>query len=232
MDSIVLFIVSSIMNIIAIAIVVLILTRLYRLQRMIGITSLVLLTAGYTVFLVGLMLSCIAGFATFFHKITITTEPVYHQHFHTVEYKEHKWSGPGEALAGHIGFWSWLVYGLSGMMYSLAYTLMLVSLLISREEITDSDAGENKFYQVAVHSPLIGVFGYILFFGDAVSAILTALIVIIHKGSIEGRLGYGVLLVSHVVRLAAILMQNPILFAMAETLRPIGLYFIALCLKR
>ncbi len=64
------------------------------------------------------------------------------------------------------------------------------------------------------------------------AAILSILVVSPYTASTEAKLGYGLLLVSHLFRLASVAMLSPLLFIVAELIRPLGLIVIGLAMVR
>ena len=109
-----------------------------------------------------------------------------------------------------------------------AYLFILVGLLIAHISI----GGEDEQGGVYVYLPLIFLTSL-----NTVSIIILSLILYITtykygKREIYGLASYSSFLLSHVVKLLTILLQHPLLLALSEILRSIGLLFIALGLKQ
>ncbi len=193
---------TVILNIIALVIATVIVYRLYKLYKLIGLKNILILSLGYIVLAVGLALSAIAGY------------------FSYMDLLEHRGtqllmlSTTAYGYGYRVGTHAWSIIQLSGIVYAIAYALILVALIRGLEKI--------HYSALILVSPVV--------IGDIVSTALLSAIVFVHRGRIGGKVGYIILLLSHIIRLISAMLLLPQLLMLAEALRPIALLIIALML--
>lgn len=232
----------AVLSFISAAISVYIAYRLWRVGSLIGDRALEIVSIGYIALAVGLIVSFIASAVALAHP----APRLWHGYTH------HAWRHEGSP---HYGFgggypppWcgyvferSWVLVLASSIVYPVAYIIMLIGL--RREHVESSGlseplggaSGSRALWSIASASPLslqaLGFIGAAGLVGDAVSVVVLILInASLHTSSKTARAGYLLLLSSHAIRLASIILGSPIVFLAGEAVRPLGLLAIGLSL--
>ncbi len=230
------FVAVGVIDAIALALTLYIVYVLLKLNKLLGMRSLMLVFVGYMVFSIGLGLSIASSMLVIFYG---PSQPRGHPTLVLGAYG--RGPLPGEELALRIGFTAWNILGYSSIVYAISYLLVLSGLILSRYKALGYKDVEEKSSRTSILATMTPITvleaaqpivqsSYLLIIGDSISLIALASIVLFHCGYLRGRLGYLLLLASHAIRLLAVIATSPWILVAAELVRPFGLILIATAL--
>ena len=235
-----LYIVIAVLNTVSMAIALYIALKLWRIGTIIKDTALETVSIGYFVLAIGLMLSSIAAMLALAYPIH---PGIYgHSHYfkstsmHGMFHEPPPWCGYKTGL-------SWSAILITSIVYPIAYLVILLGL--RREHIPTSasqaggategagfGAGSSYTYLFTLF-PVLRPVTLLGIVSDVLSVVILFVIVLSpFIASKETRIGYLLLLVSHVFRLVSVITVQPYIFLLGELIRPLGLLAIGLTLVR
>ncbi len=228
--NITLYILIAILNIISFAIAIYISYKTWRVSRIIKDSALELVALGFIVLSIGLILSFIAASLSAINATHMFNNLHLHRHGEWHPYDKWKYHEP-PPWSGYRSYWGWSTIMLTGIVYPIAYLLVFIGLRKEYLSITgiEQDIGTKEGLAGILLSPVY-LYGLV---GEASSiALLFLTIYYVLKSNSSSWIGYFTLLISHVLRLIAILLSDPLMFLIGEIARPLGLIIIMLGLVK
>lgn len=229
--SITLYILIALLNIVSFAIALYIAYKTWRISRIIKDSALEIVALGFIVLSIGLILSFIAATLSAINISYPSSTPCPHLYGEKHSYSKWGYHEP-PPWSGYRSYWSWSTIMFSGIVYPIAYLLIFVGLRKEYLSITgiEEEWGTKKgFVSTVLFSPIY-LYGLV---GEASSiTLLFFIIYYVLKSNSSSWLGYFALMISHVLRLVAILSDNPWIFLIGEIARPLGLIIIMLGLVK
>ncbi len=229
--SITLYVLIALLNIASFVIAVYIAYKTWRVSRIIKDSALELVSLGYIILSIGLILSFTAATLSAINLLSSTTTipcPHYHEGWHT--YSKWGYHEP-PPWSGYRSYWSWSTIMFTGIVYPIAYLLIFIGLRKEYLSVTSIEQVPGK--EEGVASVLLSpIYLYGLIGESASIALLFLTIYYVLKSDSSSWIGYFALMISHVLRLVAILSDNPWIFLLGEIARPLGLIIIMLGLVK
>ncbi len=191
--------------------------KVFALHRLISSRGLLLLGLGFSALSAALIFSGIAGYLAY-SEAQAVVEPQYPMGHGWMHGMVHPWPAGEESV-------SWDMVSYAGLVFPLAYAFILAGILTERVRVEEPGV-QGGVLAVSATSLLLG--------GDAFSISILSMITfdkLQYSRLDAGTAGYMVMLISHVLRLLAVVSGTAWLIALAEALRPSSLLAIAAGLR-
>ncbi len=191
--------------------------KVFALHRLIGSRGLLLLGLGFSALSAALIFSGIAGYLAYSEAQT-TVEPEFPMGHGWMHGMPHPWPAGEESV-------SWDLVSYAGLVFPLAYALILAGILVESVEV-EEPGSQGGVLALSATGLLLG--------GDAFSISILSMITfnkLQYSRLDAGTIGYMVMLVSHILRLLAVVTGTAWLIALAEALRPSSLLAIVAGLR-